>query len=168
MRVFERPSERSHCLRFNGPKPCLRAAELRELASVDAFRHVLVAHVEGDEHAVGIAQFVREGERAEVAFEIADDLPAARDRTALVAALIDQARGVGVTRDRNHRNRPNLLYGKKHVRLEQGPLVPGGNRCQPTTGEDNSGPPHTVRATRRIHLWAATGTRPQGDEGRHR
>ena len=62
MRVFERLSERSRRLRFNGPKPCLRAAELRELASVDAFRHVLVAHVEGDEHAVGIARFVREGE----------------------------------------------------------------------------------------------------------
>ena len=35
MRVFERLSERSRRLRFNGPKPCLRAAELRELASVD-------------------------------------------------------------------------------------------------------------------------------------
>ena len=35
MRVFERLSERSRRLRFNGPKPYLRAAELRELASVD-------------------------------------------------------------------------------------------------------------------------------------
>ena len=97
MRVFERLSERSRRLRFNGPKPCLRAAELRELASVDAFRPVLVAHVEGDEHAVGIARFVREGERAEVAFEVADEYQRRGIVTALVAALIDRARGVGVT-----------------------------------------------------------------------
>ena len=35
MRVFERLSERSRRLRFNGPTPCLRAADLREFASVD-------------------------------------------------------------------------------------------------------------------------------------
>lgn len=97
MRVFERLSECSRRLRFNGPKPCLRAAELRELASVDAFRHLLVAHVVGDEHAVGIARFVREGERAEVAFEVADEYQRRGIDTALVAALIDQARRVGVT-----------------------------------------------------------------------
>jgi len=34
---------------------------------------VLVAHVEGDDHAVGIVRFVREGERAEVAFEVTDE-----------------------------------------------------------------------------------------------
>ena len=41
--VFERLGEESRRTRFNGPKPCLSRAELRQLASVDANHHVLVA-----------------------------------------------------------------------------------------------------------------------------
>lgn len=95
--VFERLSERSRRLRFNGPKPCLRAAELRRLAAVDANRHVLVAHVEGDPEAVGVARLVRDGHTAEVAFEVADEYQRRGIGSALAVELIEHARAAGVT-----------------------------------------------------------------------
>jgi ribosomal protein S18 acetylase RimI-like enzyme len=96
MAVFDRLGERSRRLRFNGPKPCLRAAELRALASVDANRHVLVAHVEGDPGAVGVARLVRVGESAEVAFAVVDDYQHRGIGSALVTELIEHARATGV------------------------------------------------------------------------
>lgn len=48
MGVFDRLGEQSRRARFNGPKPCLSASELRQLASVDRTRHALVAYLEGD------------------------------------------------------------------------------------------------------------------------
>src|SRR6266545_3981408 len=68
MGVFERLGEQSRRARFNGPKPCLSASELRQLASVDATRNVLVAYIEGDPQPVAIARLVRDGHSAEIAF----------------------------------------------------------------------------------------------------
>ena len=95
--VFERLGERSRRTRFNGPKPRLSPAELEHLAAVDATRHVLVAHLEGDERPVGIARLAREGASAEIAFEVADEHQRAGIGSALTAELLADARAAGIT-----------------------------------------------------------------------
>jgi ribosomal protein S18 acetylase RimI-like enzyme len=95
--VFERLSEESRRRRFNGPKPCLTASELRQLASIDATRHALVAYVEGDSQPVAIARLVREGQSAEIAFAVADEYQQRGIGSALTAELIADARAAGIT-----------------------------------------------------------------------
>jgi ribosomal protein S18 acetylase RimI-like enzyme len=95
--VFERLSEQSRRARFNGPKPCLSVSELRQLASVDQTRHVLVAYVEGDPEPVAIARLVREGRSAEIAFAVADEHQQRGIGSALTAELIADARAAGIT-----------------------------------------------------------------------
>jgi GNAT superfamily N-acetyltransferase len=97
MRLFERLSERSRRDRFHGPKPCLKRSELRQLASIDRDRHALVAYAEGDPEPVAIARLVRDGDRAEVAFEVADDYQRRGIGSALVAELVADARAAGIT-----------------------------------------------------------------------
>jgi len=94
--VFERLSEQSRRARFNGPKPCLNASELRQLASVDQTRHVLVAYVEGDPEPVAIARLVRDGRSAEIAFAVADEHQQRGIGSALAAELVADARAAGV------------------------------------------------------------------------
>lgn len=96
MSVFKRLGEKSRRARFNGPKPCLRSSELRQLARVDADRHVLVAHVESDEEPVAIARLVRDGDEAEIAFAVADDYQRRGIGSALVAELVADARAAGI------------------------------------------------------------------------
>jgi len=95
--LFERLGDESRRTRFNGPKPCLSRAELRQLASVDANHHVLVAYVEGDPQPVAIARLMREGGSAEVAFAVADAYQERGIGSALAAELIEDARAVGIT-----------------------------------------------------------------------
>jgi len=95
--VFERLSERSRRLRFNGPKPCLSLPELRQLASIDRTRHALVAYVEDDPEPAAIARLVRDGETAELAFAVADEYHRRGIGSALTAELIADARKAGVT-----------------------------------------------------------------------
>src|SRR5690348_334144 len=71
--VFARLGPESRRTRFNGPKPCLNDAELRQLAAVDARRHALVAWVVGDPQPAAIARLVRDGATAEIAFAVADE-----------------------------------------------------------------------------------------------
>jgi ribosomal protein S18 acetylase RimI-like enzyme len=97
MAVFRRLSEQSRRARFNGPKPCLSAAELRRLASVDRTHHALVAYVEGDPEPVAIARLVRDGRSAEIAFAVADEQQRQGIGTALTAELIADARAAGIT-----------------------------------------------------------------------
>jgi ribosomal protein S18 acetylase RimI-like enzyme len=97
MAMFERLSEQSRRARFNGPKPCLGASELRQLASVDRTRHALVAYVEDDPRPVAIARLVREGRSAEVAFAVADEHQHRGIGSALTAELIADARAAGIT-----------------------------------------------------------------------
>jgi len=97
MGVFERLSEESRRTRFNGPKPCLRVSELRQLASVDATRHVLVGYVEGDREPVAIARLVRDGRSAEIAFAVADEYQQRGIGSALAAELLADARAAGIT-----------------------------------------------------------------------
>jgi ribosomal protein S18 acetylase RimI-like enzyme len=96
MAVFERLSEASRRRRFNGPKPCLTASELRQLASIDGTRHALVAYVDGDSRPVAIARLVREGPCAEIAFAVADEYQQRGIGSALTAELIADARAAGV------------------------------------------------------------------------
>jgi predicted MFS family arabinose efflux permease/GNAT superfamily N-acetyltransferase len=95
--VFDRLSERSRRLRFNGPKPSLSSAELELLAVVDATRHVLVACLVGDERPVALARVVRDGSSAEIAFEVADEHQRLGIGTALTAELLADARAAGIT-----------------------------------------------------------------------
>jgi ribosomal protein S18 acetylase RimI-like enzyme len=97
MDLFERLGEDSRRSRFNGPKPCLSRADLRQLAAVDANHHVLVAYVEGDPRPVAIARLVRDGRSAEVAFAVADEYQQRGIGSALAAELIADARAVGIT-----------------------------------------------------------------------
>lgn len=95
--LFERLGEQSRRTRFNGPKPRLSTSDLRLLASVDSTRHALVAYVEGDTQPVAIARLVREGDRAEIAFEVADEYQQRGIGSTLTAELIADARAAGIT-----------------------------------------------------------------------
>ena len=93
---FDRLSERSRRHRFNGPKPCLSRSELRQLATVNADRQALVAYAEDSPDPIGIAEFVRHGETAEIAFAVVDEYQRRGIGSALVAQLVADARGAGI------------------------------------------------------------------------
>jgi RimJ/RimL family protein N-acetyltransferase len=96
--VFGRLGAESRRLRFNGPKPCLPDAELRQLARMDRTHHALVAWVEGDPRPVAIAQLARTSRgSAEIAFAVADDYQHRGIAAALAAELVADARLVGIT-----------------------------------------------------------------------
>jgi ribosomal protein S18 acetylase RimI-like enzyme len=96
--VFGRLGERSRRTRFNGPKPCLSAADLEQLATVDPCHHALVAYVEGDPEPVAIAQLARTGDSsAEIAFAVADAYQQRGIGSALASELLVDARAAGIT-----------------------------------------------------------------------
>ncbi len=97
MQVFERLGDRSRRARFNGPKPRLAAGDLDQLATVDSSRHVLVAYVAGDRRPVAIARVARQGDSAEIAFEVADEYQQRGIGSALAAELVADARAAGIT-----------------------------------------------------------------------
>jgi ribosomal protein S18 acetylase RimI-like enzyme len=94
--IFDRLGEQSRRARFNGPKPRLSAAELRQLAQVDATHHVLVAYLADDTRPVAVARLVRDGECAEIAFAVVDEHQQRGIGAALTAELISDARAVGI------------------------------------------------------------------------
>jgi ribosomal protein S18 acetylase RimI-like enzyme len=89
--VFDRVGEESRLRRFNGAKPRLGEEELRRLAVVDATHHALVAYVDGDPEPVAIARLIRSGERAEIAFEVADAYRGSGIGSALTQELVMDA-----------------------------------------------------------------------------
>jgi ribosomal protein S18 acetylase RimI-like enzyme len=95
--IFIAMSEGSRRLRFHGPKPWLTRSELRQLATVDDRRQALVAYVEGSRRPIGIARLVRDGDSAEIAFAVVDEHQRRGIGTALVSALLADARAAGVT-----------------------------------------------------------------------
>ncbi|HSP73707.1 MAG TPA: GNAT family N-acetyltransferase [Gaiellaceae bacterium] len=94
--VFERLGPESRRARFNGPKPFLTTAELRQLAQVDTTRHALVGYVDGDPLPVAIARLVRDGRSAEIAFGVADAYHGRGIGSALAAELLADARAAGI------------------------------------------------------------------------
>jgi ribosomal protein S18 acetylase RimI-like enzyme len=94
--VFQRLSDESRRRRYHGPKPRLTSDELCELALVDSTHHTLVAHVEGDPAPIAIARLVRDGESAEIAFEVADEYQQRGIGTVLTEALLADARAAGI------------------------------------------------------------------------
>jgi len=96
--VFARLGEASRRARFSGQKPCFSAAELEQLARIDASHHALVAHVEGDSQPAAIARLVRTGrDTAELAFAVADCYQHRGIGSALAGELLADARAAGIT-----------------------------------------------------------------------
>ncbi len=94
--VFERLGPRSRLSRFGGAKTVLTAHDLEHLARVDRDHHVLVALL--DCEPIGIARLVRDGARAEVAIEVADEWQGRRVGTLLMSRLAEDARAAGIER----------------------------------------------------------------------
>jgi ribosomal protein S18 acetylase RimI-like enzyme len=80
--VLGRLGPASRAQRFGGPKPRVSRLELELLARVDGNRHALVGWVDGDPEPAALAQLVRDGAGAEIAFAVAD---------------VHQGRGIGST-----------------------------------------------------------------------
>ena len=96
--VFARLGERSRRARFMGPKPCISAAELEQLATVDARRHALVGYVQGDPEPAAIASLVRhDRDSAEIAFAVADEYQHRGIGSALARELLADARAAGIS-----------------------------------------------------------------------
>lgn len=95
--LFDRLGARSRERRFCGAKPSLLGAELGALAHVDATHHVLVAYLDDDPRPAGIARLVRDGDAAEVAFEVADAYQGRGLGSVLARELAADARAAGIT-----------------------------------------------------------------------
>ena len=95
--LFARLGPRSRDRRFGGPKPRLSVHELELLARVDADRHVLVGYVGGDPEPAALAQLVRDGSAAEIAFAVADAYQGRGVGSVLARELAADARAAGVT-----------------------------------------------------------------------
>jgi RimJ/RimL family protein N-acetyltransferase len=104
LEVFEGLSERSRRLRFHGPKPRLREAEVDTFADVGGRGREAVAAVDLVTGAVvGTARYVRDGDdprSAEVAFEVVDDCQRHGVGGRLMTELSTLARREGIERFR--------------------------------------------------------------------
>jgi ribosomal protein S18 acetylase RimI-like enzyme len=94
--LFARLSRRSVDRRFGGPKPCLSARDLEALSRVDVNRHVLVGYVEGDPDPAAMAELVRVGPAAEIAFAVADVYQGRGIASVLARELAADARAAGI------------------------------------------------------------------------
>jgi ribosomal protein S18 acetylase RimI-like enzyme len=94
--VFHRLNDRSRRHRFNGAKARLSEDELWQLALVDANHYTLVARVDGDPEPVALARLVRDGDSAEIAFEVATVYQRQGIGSILTAELLADARAVGI------------------------------------------------------------------------
>jgi RimJ/RimL family protein N-acetyltransferase len=100
--VFQGLSDRSRRLRFHGPKPQLREAEVESLADVGRSGREAVGAIDlvtGE--VVGIARFIRDSgdpRSAEVAFEVVDPCQGAGVGGRLLRELAALARRDGIER----------------------------------------------------------------------
>jgi GNAT superfamily N-acetyltransferase len=130
--VFERLGPESRRRRFGGTKTRLSEEELALLSRVDGAHHVLVAYADGDARPAGLARLVRDGDAAEVAFEVADEQHGRGIGSALAEALAADARAAGIVEFRatvagdngramsllartSHRLRARWLGGERRV-----------------------------------------------------
>ena len=94
--VFERLGAQSRRARFNGPKPCLSAAELRELAPTTAATtpsSPTSRAIRSRSRSHGSCATAR---RREIAFAVADDYQHRGIGSTLAAELIADARASGI------------------------------------------------------------------------
>jgi ribosomal protein S18 acetylase RimI-like enzyme len=94
--LFARLGDGSRRHRFGTAKQELSTDELALLARVDGVHHVLVAYVDDDPRPAAIARLVRQGETAEVAFEVADECQDRGIGRALARTLASDARAAGI------------------------------------------------------------------------
>lgn len=94
--LFARLGSGSRAKRFCGAKPSLSDTELAVLSRVDLDHHVLVGYVDGDPEPAGLARLVRDGDSAEVAFEVADVYQGRRIGSTLARELAADARAAGI------------------------------------------------------------------------
>jgi ribosomal protein S18 acetylase RimI-like enzyme len=95
--LFARLSRRSIDRRFAGPKPRLSDRDIEALARVDVNRHVLVGYVEGDPDPAAMAELVRVGPAAEIAFAVADVYQGRGIASILAREPAGDARAAGIT-----------------------------------------------------------------------
>jgi ribosomal protein S18 acetylase RimI-like enzyme len=95
--VFARLGDDSRRQRFCGAKPQLSDQELETLARIDESRHALVGYVDGDPEPAAIGRLVRDGNRAEIAFAVADAYQNRRIGSILGRELAADARAAGLT-----------------------------------------------------------------------
>ena len=95
--VLGRLGPRSRAQRFGGPKPRVSEGELEQLARVDRRRHALVAWVDGDPEPAGLAQLVRDGASAELAFAVVDVHQGRGIGSVLARELAGDALAAGIT-----------------------------------------------------------------------
>jgi RimJ/RimL family protein N-acetyltransferase len=96
-------SPESQYRRFLSPKPRFTAGELRYLTEVDGTDHVALIAVEAENpsHVVGVARFIRDRERpdmAEFAIVVGDRYQGQGAGRALAGLLVDEARARGIRR----------------------------------------------------------------------
>jgi ribosomal protein S18 acetylase RimI-like enzyme len=96
--LFSRLGPRSRERRFGGAKPRLSDKDLAALARVDADHHVLLGYLPDDPKPAGMAQLVRDGAEAEVAFAVADVYQGRGIGSLLAGELAADARAAGITR----------------------------------------------------------------------
>lgn len=95
--VLERLGPASRAQRFGGPKPRVSERELAQLARVDGRRHALVAWVDGDPEPAALAELVRDGDAAEIAFAVVDAHQGRGVGSVLADALAADAFAAGIT-----------------------------------------------------------------------
>jgi RimJ/RimL family protein N-acetyltransferase len=96
--AFDRMSAASRYQRFLGAMPRLSESQLTYLTDVDQRDHVALAAA-NDAGIVGVARFIRlDDTKAELAMAVVDDWRGRGLGRTLLAALVDEARALGVTR----------------------------------------------------------------------
>jgi len=132
--VFEGMSERSRRLRFHGPKPRLREADVESFVDVGHSGREAVAAVDLlSGNVVGIARFVRtagDTSSAEVAFEVVDECQSRGVGGRLLDELSAIARRQGIERFRAAvvaGNEPALALLRRTGRLAGSSFVDGAH-----------------------------------------
>jgi acetyltransferase len=95
--LFARLGERSRTQRFCGAKPRLTERDLQALGRIDENRHALVGFLDRDAEPAAIARLVRDGDRAEIAIEVADVYQGRGLGSVLGRELAADARAAGIT-----------------------------------------------------------------------
>jgi len=95
--LFARLGPRLREKPFCGAKPRLSEKELAAIARVDSEHHVLAGYLADDPQPAGMARLVRQGTKAEIAFEVADVYQGRGVGSTLANELAADARAAGIS-----------------------------------------------------------------------